>query len=275
MDIKLTPKVSICQFKIGRNKDDNIEKAKQYIIGEAIKNSDIIILPECFVCEYNVKIFETNSECITPVISDKSPAANMLLNCSKQFPNIYIVGGTIIEKEYQFDSSIKLYNTCLVFHKGSLLDKYRKNNLYKISLKDHVFSEGDVLTAGHKATIFNTDFGKIGIGVCYDLRFPELAKYYQENGCNMVIYPGSFNTITGPRHWKILQQVRALDNQIFIISCSAACSKGSSYESHGKSYIISPWGKVVIETKLDEEKSVQAIVNLNEIDAIRKTLPIL
>ncbi len=273
--MNLAPKISVCQFKISPDKNKNIEKAGKYIIEAVLNKSNIIVLPECFVCEYDVTIFEENSECITPIITESSPAANMLLNCSKKFPDVYIVGGSIIEKEYEPDTSFKLYNTCLIFHGGKLLSKYRKNNLYKIQMKEHSFSEGDILTAGHEPTIFETEFGKIGVGICYDIRFPELAKYYQENGCQIIIYPGSFNTITGPKHWKVLQQVRALDNQLFIISCSSACSKGSRYESHGKSYIISPWGKVVVETELDMEQTISAFLNLEHILSIRKALPIL
>ena len=269
------PRVSICQFKVTPNKNYNIDNARLNIEKAVESKSDIIVLPECFVCEYDVKIFEENSECITPNINESSPAANMLLNSSKRFPDVYIFGGSIIEKEFEVDTTFKLYNTCLVFHQGKLIAKYRKNNLYKITMKEHSFSEGDVLTAGHKPTIVDTVYGKIGIGICYDIRFPELAKYYQENDCQVIIYPGSFNTITGPRHWKILQQVRALDNQLFVVSCSSACSKGSSYESHGKSYMISPWAKIIAETDLDKEEIVTVFLNLSEISSIRQTLPIL
>ena len=270
------PRVSICQFKISSDKNYNINNARNYIERCVLeKKSDIVVLPECFICEYNIKVFEENSECITSAISTNSPAANMLLSCSIKFPEVYIFGGSIIEKEYELDTSFKLYNTCLVFYGGKLIGKYRKNNLYKITLENHSFSEGDVLTAGHEPTIINTKFGKVGIGICYDVRFPELAKYYQENDCDIIIYPGSFNTITGPKHWKILQQVRALDNQLFVLSCSSACSKGSSYESYGKSFMISPWAKIICETELDKEEIITDLLNISEITSIRRTLPIL
>jgi len=148
-------------------------------------------------------------------------------------------------------------------------------SLYKINIKEHSYCEADVLTSGDLPTIVDTKFGKIGIGICYDLRFNELAKYYQENDCKIIIYPGSFNRFTGPKHWLILQQVRALDNQVFIVSCSSACNFGSAYESYGKSYVISPWGRIIIETELDKENIITSIIDLNELATTRINLPIL
>ena len=156
-----------------------------------------------------------------------------------------------------------------------MIGKYRKNNLYKITLENHSFSEGDVLTAGHEPTIINTKFGKVGIGICYDVRFPELAKYYQENDCDIIIYPGSFNRVTGPKHWKLLQQVRALDNLLYVISCSTACNFGSTFESYGKSFIISPWGDVLSETELDSEEIISKEIEIDSVTKYREILPIL
>lgn len=269
-------KISICQYQIGTNKKNNISKADKYIRESMKDNPNIIVLPECFVCPYDINVFKKNSECVLESFNDKdSPATYMLYKCSRDYPNVYIFGGSIIEKEIKENGDIFLYNTCLVFHNGKLIKKYRKVNLYKIQIDEHSFCEGDILNSGNKPTIVNTIYGKIGLGICYDVRFNDLAKYYQEAGCKMIIYPGSFNRFTGPKHWLVLQQARALDNQLFVISCSAACNFGSSYESYGKSYIISPWGSIVSETKLDKEEILSSLINLSEITEIRRKLPIL
>jgi omega-amidase len=259
-------KVAINQFKIGANKVENIKKAKEFIMKSILSESNIIVLPECFVCPYDVNVFNDYSE----IISDDSKIIQLFKNITSEYTNIYIFAGSIIEKEEEL-----LYNTCLVFNKGEIISKYRKNNLYKIKMKEHSFSEGDVLSPGTKPTIVDTSFGKIGIGICYDVRFPELAKFYQENGCKIIIYPGSFNRITGPVHWKLLQQARALDNLLYVVSCSAACCPGSSFESYGKSYVISPWGEVLSETELDKEQIRVVDIDLELINEIRSKLPIL
>tara|TARA_E500000178_G_C17032579_1_gene761359 strand:+ start:2885 stop:3700 length:816 start_codon:yes stop_codon:yes gene_type:complete len=270
--MNLNAKISVCQFKITDKKEENILKAKEYLVRAYDKESKIIVLPECFVCPYDINSFTEYSEKISFDIN--SPATLMLRDTSLELKDAYIFGGSIIEKE-EVNNSVFYYNTCLVFYNGNIISKYRKNNLYKINIKDHTFCEADVLTPGNLPEIVNTKFGNIGIGICYDIRFPELAKYYQERDCKMIIYPGSFNRYTGPKHWLILQQVRALDNQLFIVSCSAACNFGSKYESWGKSYIISPWGRIIDESSLDVEEIVSGTIFFDEINQIKNSLPIL
>ena len=265
-------KVAVCQFKIGVDKQKNIEKAKNYINKSASLKANIIVLPECFVCPYDINTFKNYAEKITYKISKTdTPAFYMLKNASEENRNTYIFGGSIIEEDVHGN----LYNTCLVFYNGILKGKYRKINLYKIMLTEHQFSEGDVLKPGQDPVIINTIYGKIGIGICYDIRFGDLAKKYMLNNCKLIIYPGSFNRITGPKHWKILQQVRALDNQLFVVSCSSACSFGSSFESYGKSFIVSPFGEIIGETILDREEIMCKDIHLDSIESTRASLPIL
>lgn len=261
------PKVSICQFTPNKSKSSNIVKASNYIKQAIINNSDIVVLPECFNCPYCIETFEEYAETIE--YSDDSPTVKMLIDISKDYNDKYIFAGSIIEK-----SKDKLYNTCLVLYNGNIINKYRKMNLYTINLNKHSFSEGDVLSKGMEPTIVSTKFGKIGIGICYDIRFNMLAKYYMDNGCDMIIYPGSFNRITGPIHWKILQQVRALDNQLFIVSCSTAGDPTSSFYSYGKSFIISPFGETLTETELDKEHIISYDIDFNYNKEIRDSIPI-
>ena len=90
----------------------------------------------------------------------------------------------------------------------------------------------------------NTKYGTIGVGICYDLRFPELCMAYRQRGASLVVFPGAFNMTTGPVHWQLLQQARAVDNQLFIASCSPARNLDSSYTAWGHSMIVDPFGEV-------------------------------
>ena len=267
----LNPKITICQFEISDEKNQNIIKARKNITEACLKGANIIVLPECFVCPYDINIFKENAEKIYNIEDSSCKAVRMLIDVSKLNPEVYIFGGSIIEE----DADGKLYNTCIVTYRGQVLGLYRKNHLYKINLAEHSFCEGSVLTPGKEPTIIITKYGRIGIGICYDLRFSSLAEYYMNNGCFMIIYPGSFNRITGPKHWKILQQVRALDNQLYVASCSSACKFNSSYESWGKSYLISPFSDILLETELDKENIIINDVNISEMIKIRQRLPIL
>lgn len=81
----------------------------------------------------------------------------------------------------------------------------------------------------------------MGIGICYDMRFAEIAQVYRDQGCNFIIYPGAFNMVTGPKHWKILQQARAVDNQLYVATVSPARDEKATYIAWGHSMLISPW----------------------------------
>ena len=108
-----------------------------------------------------------------------------------------------------------VYNTCIIVSpKGEIVAKHRKVHLFDIDVPGKItFKESDTLTGGSSMTTFNTEFGTIGVGICYDLRFPEQAAIMRQRGCNLMVYPGAFNMTTGPAHWELLQRARALDNQ--------------------------------------------------------------
>lgn len=128
--------------------------------------------------------------------------------------DVYILAGSIPEKEDD-----RLFNTSYLFNRnGDVIAKHRKMHLFDIDVKGKItFKESDVLTAGNDFTIADTEFGKIGIGICYDVRFPELARIMVREGALVLFYPGAFNMTTGPAHWELLFKSRALDNQAYCV----------------------------------------------------------
>lgn len=100
---------------------------------------------------------------------------------------------------------------------------------------------------------------KIGLGICYDIRFEELAKLYRLKGCNMLIYPGAFNMKTGPLHWELLARSRANDNQCYVALISPARDENAQYVAYGHSCLVDPWGKVLKCLSKDEETFVMEI----------------
>ena len=136
----------------------------------------------------------------------------MLLEVAKAC-NVLLVGGSIPEKA----EGGKTYNTCVVVGSdGSILAKHRKVHLFDIDVPGRItFKESDTLTGGDSITVVATPFGfSVGAGICYDIRFPELAMIMRAKGCTLLLYPGAFNLTTGPAHWELLQRARAVDNQV-------------------------------------------------------------
>ena len=260
-----TIKLALCQMNVIDDKDENLKKAELMINDSITQNVDFIILPEMFNCPYSNDKFleyceEENSSITISKISELSDKHN-----------VYILAGSIPEKEGN-----KLYNTSYLFDRnGKIIAKHRKMHLFDIDVKDKItFRESDVLTAGNNVTIAKTEFGKIGIGICYDIRFPELARIMSEQGTKILFYPGAFNMTTGPAHWELLFRTRALDNQVFCVGVAPALNKNASYHSFGHSIITNPWGEVIAEAN-EKEELVISEINLNEIKKIREELPLL
>jgi omega-amidase len=185
----------------------------------------------------------------------------------------YLVGGSIPELE---PSSKKYYNTSLTFAPdGKLLATHRKVHLFDIDIPGKIkFKESDVLSAGNKVTIVDLpEYGKIAIAICYDIRFPELAMIAARKGCFALMYPGAFNTTTGPLHWKLQGQARAMDNQVYVAMCSPARDTSASYHAWGHSLVVDPMAQVLVEAGEGEE-IVYAELSNEKIEETRKGIPI-
>ena len=258
-------KLALCQMNVIDNKEANIKKASSMITDSMKHDVDFIVLPEMFNCPYSndkfIEYGETENDSITLDTISNLAAKN----------NVYILAGSVPEKEKD-----KLYNTSYLFDKtGSVIAKHRKMHLFDIDVKDKIyFKESDVLTAGNEFTVAETEFGKIGIGICYDIRFPELARIMAESGALILFYPGAFNMTTGPAHWELSFRTRALDNQVFCVGVAPALNKDASYHSYGHSIITNPWGEVLSQGDEKEQLIINEI-DLSEIKKIRDELPLL
>lgn len=183
----------------------------------------------------------------------------------------WIVGGSIPER----DADNRIYNTCTVYNpQGTLIAKHRKVHLFDIDVPGKItFKESDSLTRGDAPTVFETPWGTIGLGICYDIRFPEYAILLRRLGARIILYPGAFNMVTGPAHWELLQRGRAVDNQVFVATCSPARDTSSGgYVAWGHSSIITPWGDVLATTD-ENEAIVRAELELTKVDEMRSGIP--
>ena len=258
-------KLALCQMNVIDDKPANINKASSMIARSVDENADFIVLPEMFNCPYsNDKFIE---------YCEEEQSSYTLNNISKlaQANNVYILAGSIPEKEND-----KIYNTSYLFDKtGEIIAKHRKMHLFDIDVKDKItFKESDVLTAGDEFTLADTEFGKIGIGICYDVRFVELARVMVEKGALILFYPGAFNMTTGPAHWELLFRSRALDNQVFCVGVAPALNMDASYHSYGHSIVTNPWGEVITEAD-EKEDLIICEIDLDEIRKVREEIPLL
>ncbi|TQE01430.1 hypothetical protein C1H46_012910 [Malus baccata] len=240
-------KIALCQLSVTPDKERNISHARKAIEDAAAKGAQLVVLPEIWNGPYSNDSFPVYAEDIDAG-GDASPSTAMLSEVAQRL-KITIVGGSIAER-----SGDQLYNTSCVFDTdGKLLAKHRKIHLFDIDIPGKItFIESKTLTAGQTPTIVDTEVGRIGIGICYDIRFQELAMIYAARGAHLICYPGAFNMTTGPLHWELLQRARATDNQLYVATCSPARDAGAGYVAWGHSTLVGPFGEVMATTEHEE-----------------------
>jgi len=151
---------------------------------------------------------------------------------------------------------------------------HRKVHLFDINIPGKIkFKESETLTGGKTTNFFDTDFARIGLGICYDIRFPELAMISARQGCHLLVYPGAFNMTTGPLHWELLQRGRAVDNQVFFSMCSPARDLTAGYHAWGHSMIVDPMGQVLNEAR-EEESIIYANIDSQVMQDARAGIPV-
>ena len=256
--------IAIIQMLVVEDKDANIRKAGEFIKEVAQRGADIVVLPEMFNCPYNTKNFPIYAE-------EEGGASYISLAKFANINNVYLVGGSIPESEKG-----KIYNTSYVFdRKGNKIGKHRKIHLFDIDVKGgQSFKESDTLTPGRELDVFDTEFGKIGLAICYDFRFPEVGRILVQKGAKTIIVPAAFNMTTGPAHWEIMFRSRALDNQVYTIGVAPARDESSSYISYANSLVVSPWGDIL--DRMDEKEGyIITEIDLDYVEKVRRELPLL
>ena len=256
-------RVALVQLAVTATKADNITRAAKLVKEAAQKGAKVVALPECFNSPYGTSYFPQYAETIPGQSTD-------ILSKAAKDNSIYLIGGSIPEKDGD-----KLYNTCTVYDpEGKLIAKHRKMHLFDIDIPGKItFKESETLCPGSEFTSFDTPYCKIGIGICYDIRFAEMAQIYAKQGCKMLFYPGAFNMTTGPAHWELLQRGRALDNQLFVATVSPARDEKASYTAWGHSTVVNPWGKVMDSLEHDEGV-LYADIDTDYVDEVRSQVPV-
>lgn len=258
-------RLAACQMKVAGNREENTAKALLMLERAAQGKADVAALPEMFNCPYGSGRFREYAQKASESFSLKAvseKAAEL---------GIYVFAGSIPEEE---EGSV--YNTCFAFGRdGGLIGRHRKLHLYDVHIEGGIsFKESDTLAPGDDITVIETEFCRVGVGICYDLRFPELSRLMTLEGAEVLIFPGVFNTVTGAAHWELLVRTRAVDNQVCVAAISAARDDGSSYKAYGNSMVAGPWGNVISRAG-DDEEIIFADVDLEEIARVRRELPLL
>ncbi|KAJ5814614.1 hypothetical protein N7474_006391 [Penicillium riverlandense] len=272
--LKKPLKLALVQLASGVDKAANLTHARSKVLEAAKAGAGLIVLPECFNSPYGTAHFPKYAETLlpSPPTKEQSPSFHALSAIAAE-ANAYLVGGSIPELE---PTTKKYYNTSLVFSpSGALIGTHRKTHLFDIDIPGKIaFRESDVLSPGNQLTVLDLpEYGKVGLAICYDIRFPEAAMIAARKGAFLLLYPGAFNTTTGPLHWELLGRARAVDNQTYVAMCSPARDVDADYHAYGHSLVADP-GAHILSMADEKETIVYADLDNETIKNIRSSIPI-
>ena len=237
-----------------------MKRAEEMVREAAAGGASVVVLPEVFQCPFGHEYFE-------PYAEVRGGASMERMAQWVRSLGIILAAGSVTER-----AGDRLYNTSYVFDRdGSLLADYRKIHLFDVDIPDKMtFQESDSFDSGSGICIFDTDVGRIGLAICYDLRFPELFRTMARRGAELILLPAKFTTPTGEAHWELLTRARALDNELFFAACCGA--RAPDGNPYGHSMVVGPYGDIKAECG-EEEAVLFCDIDLREVDAVRKQIP--
>ncbi len=245
----------------------------------------LLMLPEIWNAPYAAERFGNYAEPVPEpgslLAEGPSPSLAMVARLARRH-RVSVIAGSVPER----GADGRVYNTATVIDAdGRLRTKHRKLHLFDVDVPGGIrFRESDSLTGGDRLTVLDgtgdplaTGLAEppgLGLLICYDIRFPELALLMQQQmGATVIACPAAFNTTTGPRHWHLLMRARAVDTQCFVLACSTARPEGGEgYPSYGHSLVVDPWGAVVAEAGIGEEV-LHAQLDLAQVALARRAIP--
>lgn len=257
-------KIALLQTKVYREKMQNLEIAESYLKTAKELGAEIAVLPEMFNTPYETEMFRKFCE-------ERYGETWEKLSKMAEQNKIVLIGGTVPEKEDD-----RLYNTSYVFNeKGDEIARHRKMHLFDVDIKGkQSFKESDSFCPGDDTCVFEYEGHKLGLAICFDIRFPEYFRNLVLEGAEVIFVPAAFNMTTGPMHWELSFRMRAVDNQCFTVGVAPARDRCGKYISYANSIVCDPWGRVMCNA--GEKPGVTVCdIDLNEVETVRQQLPIL
>ena len=258
-------KVDAVQMASGPKVAGNLNEARRLIENAAQQGAKLVVLPEFFAImgmkETDMVAVreQPNSGQIQPFLSEIS-----------RKHKIWLVGGSI---PIVADAPNKVRDCCLVYNElGEQVARYDKIHLFNLDLGNEHYHEADTIEAGNQVVVVDSPFGRIGLSVCYDLRFPELFRAMRD--VDIIVLPAAFTATTGKVHWEPLVRARAIENLAYVVAAAQGGYPVSGRETHGHSMIVDPWGRILDELPRGSGV-VMAEVNRSYQTSLRSSLPAL
>lgn len=233
-------KVAAIQMTSGSNVQANLDEAAKLIEQAASQGANLVVLPEYFS-----QMPMTEQERVgNAENSGDGPVQNFLATQAEK-NSTWIVGGTVPLKS---DDKTRAYASCLLFDsQGGQVARYDKIHMFDVLIEksNETYHESETTVAGEDVTVVDTPFGRLGLSVCYDLRFPELFRNMIDEGMEVCVIPSAFTAFTGQSHWEPLIRARAIENQCYVIAAAQGGYHVNNRQTYGHSMVVNPWGNIL------------------------------
>jgi predicted amidohydrolase len=251
------------QLTSTENKERNLEVSDRLVRAAAADGASLVVLPEKF------NVLGTSEQLAQGAEPLNGPTIAWARELAREL-GIDLVAGSIVERREGRD---KLANTSVhIGPDGELRGVYRKIHMFDVTVAGREYRESEAEEAGEEIVTSEAEGARLGLAVCYDLRFPELFRILAVRGARVLTLPSAFTRFTGAAHWDTLVRARAIENQAFVVAADQVGVHPSGEESYGGSQIVDPWGEVLARAQ-EGERFVAADLDLERQDEVRATLP--
>ncbi|MGS0825167.1 carbon-nitrogen hydrolase family protein [Shewanella sp. 0m-8] len=263
--------VSLLQCQSSRSVSENLQFIESQLksLPQKANESQLVVLPECCLLFGG----EESQQLQYAMPTEDSKLKQDLAKLAAQYRVVMVAGSIPILAEDD-----RVYNRCYVFDvDGCVLGQYDKLHLFDVEVTDGTkqYRESDAFCPGKHISVVDTPVGKLGLVICYDLRFPDLFRAMREAGAELIAVPAAFTKVTGEAHWQVLLQARAIETQCFVLGAAQwGQHNQGSRETWGQSMIVSPWGEILAQ-KAQGTGWVQAEVDLQGLQALRAKMPVM
>jgi predicted amidohydrolase len=244
----------------------NMAKVTGFINEASTRGADLITLPE------NTPFMSANAAELfaNTYISEEHPALNTIRDLAAKLGKWVLVGSMAVKVNH----SEKLANrSFLIDNNGKTAAHYDKIHLYNASISGgETHNESNRFISGNKVALAQTPWGKLGMTICYDLRFPHLFRKLAQSGADFITVPSAFTKVTGEAHWHVLLRARAIENGCYIIAPAQTGSHPANRKTYGHSLIVNPWGEIISDGGIDEGVTI-AEIDTAIVGQIRQQLP--
>jgi len=257
--------VSVVQMVSSANVENNLARLRSYLSAAQLKGAKLVVLPENFA-------FMGRQEEDKLAISESFGAGkiqDVVAELAKQF-KLWIIAGTIS----LLGTGSRVRASCLVYDDaGMCVARYDKIHLFDVDVSgQEVYRESSAVEPGHELVVVETPIGRVGLSVCYDLRFPELYRQLVLRGAEIFAVPAAFTAVTGAAHWDILCRARAIENLCYVLAANQGGLHENGRQTYGHSMIVEPWGGV-IGAQAQETGVCTAEIDLSYLRRLRQQFP--